>query len=138
MVTGASAGGKGDDQRLLESGPLTTCLLAVEVPPKRDAIHRADAQSELLAAARLLQAVSRRRRRSPAWPTSSPSPSSAGEVEPPPERRARANLNSMSDQKQPPADEPKQKTLKGYEIPLPRRGEIFSAFKKIVAKPKKG
>ncbi len=28
MVTGASARGKGDDQRLLESGPLTTCLLA--------------------------------------------------------------------------------------------------------------
>jgi hypothetical protein len=44
----------------------------------------------------------------------------------------------MSDQKQPPANEPKQKALKGYEIPLPRRGEIFAAFKKIVAKPKKG
>jgi hypothetical protein len=44
----------------------------------------------------------------------------------------------MNDQKQPPAKAPKQKTLKGYEIPLPRRGEIFAAFKKIVAKPKKG
>jgi hypothetical protein len=44
----------------------------------------------------------------------------------------------MSDQKQPPANEPKQRTLKGYEIPLPRRGEIFAAFKKTVAKPKKG
>jgi hypothetical protein len=53
-------------------------------------------------------------------------------------RRAPANLNTMSDQKQPPASEPKQKTLKGYEIPLPRRGETFAAFKKIVAKPQKG
>jgi hypothetical protein len=44
----------------------------------------------------------------------------------------------MSNQKQPPTNKPKQKTLKGYEIPLPRRGEIFAAFKKIVAKPKKG
>ncbi len=44
----------------------------------------------------------------------------------------------MSDQKQPPASEPKQKTPKGYQIPLPRRGEIFGTFKKIVAKPKKG
>jgi hypothetical protein len=42
----------------------------------------------------------------------------------------------MSDQKQPPANEPKQKTLKGYEIPATRRGEIFAAFKKIVARPR--
>lgn len=34
-------------------------------------------------------------------------------------------------------DEPTQKTLKGHVIPLPTRGEIMAAFKKI-AKPKKG
>ena len=28
--------------------------------------------------------------------------------------------------------EPKQKTLKGTEIPLPKRGEVMDAFKKIV------
>jgi hypothetical protein len=47
----------------------------------------------------------------------------------------------MSDERQdPPATEPKQKTVKGTEIPLPKRGEIMDAFKKIVqpAKPKKG
>ena len=38
--------------------------------------------------------------------------------------------------KQDSADEPKQKTLKGHEIPLPKRSSIFAAFKKI-AKPKK-
>ncbi len=31
-----------------------------------------------------------------------------------------------------PEDEPKQKTLKGYEIPLPKRGDVMAAFKKIV------
>ena len=44
----------------------------------------------------------------------------------------------MSDQERPPANEPKRKTLKGNEIPLPRRGEIFAAVQKLVAKPKKG
>jgi hypothetical protein len=34
------------------------------------------------------------------------------------------------------SDEPKQKTLKGHEIPLPKRGAIMSAFRKI-ARPKK-
>jgi hypothetical protein len=34
-------------------------------------------------------------------------------------------------------EEPKRKTLKGREIPLPKRGEIMKAFRKI-AKPKKG
>jgi hypothetical protein len=37
---------------------------------------------------------------------------------------------------EPPADPPKQKTLRGLEIPLPKRGEIMKAFEKI-AKPKK-
>lgn len=32
-------------------------------------------------------------------------------------------------------DVPKQKTLKGTQIPLPKRGEIMDAFRKI-AKPK--
>jgi hypothetical protein len=32
---------------------------------------------------------------------------------------------------------PKQRTLKGLEIPVPTRGEIMKAFEKI-AKPKKG
>jgi hypothetical protein len=32
-------------------------------------------------------------------------------------------------------DVPKQTTLKGTEIPLPKRGEIMDAFRKI-AKPK--
>ena len=32
--------------------------------------------------------------------------------------------------------EPKQKTLKGYEIPIPKRSEIMDAFRKI-AKAKK-
>jgi hypothetical protein len=34
-------------------------------------------------------------------------------------------------------DAPKQKTLRGHEIPLPTRKQVFDAFKKI-AKPKKG
>ena len=39
---------------------------------------------------------------------------------------------------QPPAkNQPKQKTLKGLEIPVPTRGEIMKAFEKI-ARPKKG
>lgn len=39
----------------------------------------------------------------------------------------------MSEEKQVPAEnEPKQKTLKGYEIPLPKRGDVMAAFKKIV------
>lgn len=33
--------------------------------------------------------------------------------------------------------ERKQKTPKGFEVPLPKRGEIMKAFRKI-AKPKKG
>ena len=44
----------------------------------------------------------------------------------------------MGDKVQPPADQPKQKTLKGYEIPIPKRGEIMDAFRKIAkAKPAK-
>lgn len=41
---------------------------------------------------------------------------------------------------QPAEDEPKQRTLKGAEIPLPKRSEIMDAFKKIIrpAKPEKG
>jgi hypothetical protein len=39
----------------------------------------------------------------------------------------------------PQAGEPKQKTPKGVEIPLPKRSEIMDAFRKIArAKPKKG
>lgn len=36
-------------------------------------------------------------------------------------------------------DEPKQKTLKGKEIPVPQREDVMDAFKKIVepAKPQK-
>lgn len=34
---------------------------------------------------------------------------------------------------------PTQKTLKGHEIPLPKRSEIMAAFRKIAkAKPGKG
>ena len=44
----------------------------------------------------------------------------------------------MTDKPQEPAeDEPKQKTLKGHTIPLPKRREVMEAFKKIV-QPKKG
>jgi hypothetical protein len=35
-----------------------------------------------------------------------------------------------------PAKQKTQKTLKGLEIPVPKRGEIMKAFEKI-AKPKK-
>jgi hypothetical protein len=38
---------------------------------------------------------------------------------------------------QPPATAPKQKTPKGYEIPVPTRETVFSFFKKV-AMPKKG
>lgn len=34
--------------------------------------------------------------------------------------------------------EPKQTTPKGLEIPIPTRGSIFNAFKKIAGKPQKG
>lgn len=37
---------------------------------------------------------------------------------------------------QPPADEPKQTTPKGYEIPVPTRASVMAFFKKV-AKPKK-
>jgi len=41
----------------------------------------------------------------------------------------------MSDKAQEPEKaEPKQKTLRGYEIPLPSRSEIMDALKKV-AKP---
>ena len=33
--------------------------------------------------------------------------------------------------KQSVSDEPTQKTLKGHEIPLPKRGDVMAAFKKI-------
>jgi hypothetical protein len=36
-----------------------------------------------------------------------------------------------------PEPEPKQKTLKGYEIPVPKRDSIFAAFKKIIQPVKK-
>ena len=36
------------------------------------------------------------------------------------------------------APESKQTTPKGLEIPVPTRGSIFAAFKKIVGKPQKG
>ena len=39
----------------------------------------------------------------------------------------------------PSSDAPTQKTLKGKEIPLPKRSEIIEAFKKIARpKPAKG
>lgn len=45
----------------------------------------------------------------------------------------------MSDKTQEPEPKPTQKTLKGYEIPLPKRSEIMDAFKKIAKpKPEKG
>jgi hypothetical protein len=37
---------------------------------------------------------------------------------------------------QPAKDEPKQKTPKGYEIPVPTRKSVFAFFEKII-KPKK-
>lgn len=40
----------------------------------------------------------------------------------------------MSKKKQVPQDEPKQKTPKGKEIPLPKRGDVMAAFKKIAGK----
>ena len=46
----------------------------------------------------------------------------------------------MSEEAQVPSqDAPTQKTLKGKEIPLPKRSEIMEAFKKIIgpAKPDK-
>ena len=46
----------------------------------------------------------------------------------------------MSEEAQVPAqDELKQKTLKGKEIPLPKRKDVMGAFRKIVgpAKPQK-
>jgi hypothetical protein len=33
--------------------------------------------------------------------------------------------------------EPKQKTPKGLEIPVPKRSEVLDAFKKIVRAPKR-
>jgi hypothetical protein len=49
----------------------------------------------------------------------------------------------MRKESQVPEDEPKQKTLKGKEIPLPTRRSVMDAFRKIVGpaksqKPKKG
>lgn len=39
----------------------------------------------------------------------------------------------MSEEEQvPEADEPKQKTRKGKEIPLPKREQVMADFKKIV------
>lgn len=35
-------------------------------------------------------------------------------------------------QEQPAGTEPKQKSLKGIEIPVPKRGDLMDAFKKIV------
>jgi hypothetical protein len=39
---------------------------------------------------------------------------------------------------QPPTDKPTQRTPKGLEIPVPTRGSVFQAFKKIAGKPQKG
>jgi hypothetical protein len=36
-----------------------------------------------------------------------------------------------------PAPEPKQKTSKGLEIPVPKRSEVMDAFKKIIRAPKR-
>ena len=38
---------------------------------------------------------------------------------------------------QPATDEPTQTTLKGLEIPVPKRGDLMDAFKKIVQPIKK-
>ena len=35
------------------------------------------------------------------------------------------------------SDEPKQKTPKGLEIPVPKRRDLMDAFRKIVHAPKK-
>jgi hypothetical protein len=43
----------------------------------------------------------------------------------------------VAKEEQVPANEPKQKTPKGYEIPVPTRESVFSFFKKV-ARPKKG
>lgn len=45
----------------------------------------------------------------------------------------------MSKETQVPEDELKQKTLKGKEIPVPKREDVLAAFRKIVgpAKPQK-
>ena len=37
-----------------------------------------------------------------------------------------------------PAPEPKQKTPRGLEIPLPKRESIFQAFRKVIKPVKKG
>jgi hypothetical protein len=42
--------------------------------------------------------------------------------------------DKVQDQEQP---APTQKTLRGYEIPVPTRGQVMGFFKKV-AKPKKG
>jgi hypothetical protein len=36
-----------------------------------------------------------------------------------------------------PAPEPTQKTPKGFEIPLPKRGSIFEALRKVIKPVKK-
>jgi hypothetical protein len=41
----------------------------------------------------------------------------------------------MGDKVQQPAT---QKTPRGYEIPVPKRRDVFAVFKKVAAKPKKG
>lgn len=38
---------------------------------------------------------------------------------------------------QPASDEPKQKTAKGLEIPVPKRRDLLDAFRKIVQPVKK-
>jgi len=35
-------------------------------------------------------------------------------------------------------EEPKQKTRKGYEIPVPKRKDLVDAFRKLVQPTKKG
>ena len=44
----------------------------------------------------------------------------------------------MSDKTQEPEqDEPKQKTLKGYEIPVPKRKDVMGPLRKLIQPVKK-
>lgn len=43
----------------------------------------------------------------------------------------------MSERRQEPSDEPKQKTPKGLEIPVPKRKDVMDALRKLVQPAKK-
>lgn len=43
----------------------------------------------------------------------------------------------MSEHRQEPSDEPKQKTPKGFEIPVPKRKDVMDALRKLVEPEKK-